>query len=121
MKNSTKSAYFEKEDFEGEIYTNIQQNIIHTTEDKIRLILNDVKAKWSSDKLEFLCSNIVTIIVALVTSEFKNFFFIDGVYIKSLFIFSLFILLYHFVKILTKSRQNKMSLDDVIEKIKNTK
>lgn len=69
------------------ISTNTHQDVIHITEDKLRLIVEDYERSWRS-RMEWVgpFGILVSVIISIITSEFKGAFGLTGESIKSLFV-----------------------------------
>jgi len=88
------------------------------TEDKLRLKLINLK-KSLENKNSVFCylSMIVTISIALISSNFKNFIFSKDIW-QALFIIGLFFMVGFFIKDLILYIKNKKDIGDVIKDIK---
>jgi hypothetical protein len=100
------------------IHTNLDQDVIQITEDKLRLILNqhldqiEQKQAWIAPLGVFL-----TIVLTLTTASFKDAFLSASVW-DAIFIVSAILSIAWLIK--TSYRAfNSPSVDDVVEKIKN--
>lgn len=75
---------------DSNISVNVEENYIFTTEDKIRILYEEYNSarKYSGDFLAYL-GIFLSIMISLVTCEFKDIFFIDAATIKAIFIIAL--------------------------------
>lgn len=71
------------------ISTNTHQDVIHITEDKLRLIVGDYEKSWRSRR-DWVgpFGILVSVIISIITSDFKGVFGFTGDSIRSLFIMS---------------------------------
>lgn len=73
---------------ETNIYFNLGQNAIVTTEDKLKIVLMTCLPKIESRRAWIAPTGIlVAIVTAIVTASFKDFLFIDAATLKALFYF----------------------------------
>lgn len=117
------SIKFNEEIFKKSVvYENLEQDIIITTGDKVRLILEEfkdnVKAEidWATPVGIF-----ITILATLVTTDFKKFINIEAYVWKALYIISGIICLIYCAKYIFKAicSRNKCSVQHVINELKN--
>lgn len=93
-KNAIQSV-IQRED--AKVSANIEEQYIFTTEDKIRILYDEYNsARKNSDSIASQLGITITLIVALLTCDFKTVFGIKAEYISAFFVFatalSLFIL-----------------------------
>lgn len=69
------------------ISTNTHQDVIHITEDKLRLIVGEYERSWRS-RIEWVgpFGILVSVILSIITSDFKGAFGLTGESIQSLFV-----------------------------------
>ena len=72
---------------DSKIAVNVDENYIFTTEDKIRILYDEYNSarKYSGDFLAFL-GIFLSILITLVTCEFKDLSFMDASTVKALFV-----------------------------------
>ncbi|MCB5288033.1 MAG: hypothetical protein LHW64_09540 [Candidatus Cloacimonetes bacterium] len=100
------------------IHSNTEQTLISVTEDKLRLILNEYLSFVESKKLWIApLSVLLTIVVVLTTSDFKDFLIPKYTW-QAIFLISAGLCLIWFFMTL-KSIGQSVSVDDVVRKIKN--
>ncbi len=104
------------------VYTNLDHDIVVTTSDKIKLVLIDTKDVFISRRIWVTpMSILLTLIVALITTEFKqNIFGIsadnwEGIFILSSLICSIWLI--NSIYIANKNK-NKGGIDEVVERLK---
>lgn len=101
------------------VYQNTAQDCIVTTKDKLELVLiKTEKALVDKNSWQTPLGLIISCIVALVSSNFKDFFLTASEW-KSLFVFSVIacsIWLLHTIKIAWRNRR-KGNIDNIIEQI----
>jgi len=100
------------------IFERDKSDIFKITEDKLRLKLDKLKTSIEN-KTSLFCyiGIIVTIIIALLTSEFRDFF-ISGNLWKSIFIVSLVLIIILAIKNLFSFLASRKNVDNIIEDIK---
>ena len=113
----------EKEDenrFISQKCSNVKSDLIEITEDKLIVILNNhfIKVKKSRDWIGYL-SVCVTVIIALVTCDFKDTFGVSGQNWYTIFFISAFIFGFLTLKSLYYSIFKGTSIDQIIHDIKN--
>ncbi|WP_342059142.1 hypothetical protein [Aeromonas sp. OTU364] len=103
----------------SEVHTNVTQEVVQITIDKLTLILNE--HSLSQDK----CSDwktplgiSITIVIVLLTTDFKTALSIEASAWKAIFIVSLVLCLGWLARSLYNIK-DKQSISQVIEKIKN--
>ena len=117
MNNST-GRYSRKTVDVTAVHTNLQQEIIQITEDKLRLVLNDhvtsieQKKGWVSP-----LGILITILVVFLTADFKKAFFESSTW-EAFFMMSAVLTFIWFVKSAYTAYQAK-SVADIICEIKN--
>lgn len=86
------------------ISTNTHQDLIHITEDKLRLIVEEYERSWRS-RIEWVgpFGVLVSVVISIVTSEFRGVLGLTGQSIRSLFIIAAIVSGAWLVKSLIKS------------------
>ncbi|WP_181135326.1 hypothetical protein [Pantoea ananatis] len=103
-----------------EISSNIKSSLIEVSEDKLLLILNNYSQNISKSKSWITYLSIgFTILISLLTSDFKNFAGIDAGAWKGLFIIGLIICL--LCTIYSLFAHSRPSIDSVVTEIKGRK
>ncbi len=103
-------------------YNNTDQEAITITADKTRIILDEYLEKIESKKswqlpLSFLLPLILT---AVTTETYKSFSFFSAQLWPAIIIVAIFVTTYYLVKAIINSwRSRKLSIDDIINKMKN--
>lgn len=99
-------------------YVRTKCNTFTITEDKLKLRLKDFK-KSLENKNSIFCYGgmIITIFIALITSSFNDFILSKEIW-KAIFVVSLFLMVILFFKGLIFFIQNKKSIEEVINDLK---
>lgn len=104
-----------------EHFSNIDQTIVHITEDKIRLILLNLidslreKDSWSTPFGFF----ITALITLLTTTSFKPFFYLSADTWQAIFVIMMFISGYFILRACWLCHKNKITIDEAIQIFKN--
>jgi len=115
---TAKGSYNRKTVNVKQVYSNVEQQVIQITEDKLRLVLNEhisfleTKSSWISP-----FGILITLIVVFSTTEFKEAYFSPDTW-KAVFIITTVITTFWLIKSLYKLTQAR-SVNDIISKIKN--
>lgn len=118
MTDDTKATFSEGQISVKNIHSNTEQTLISVTEDKLRLILNEYLELIESKKTWLAPFGILlTILVVLTTSEFKDFLISKYTW-QAVFIMTGVLCIIWFIKTL-KNILKSASVDDVVRKIKN--
>ncbi len=105
----------------SKVYSNVDQEIIVTTEDKIRLCLIEHLSKLEKkDSWITPFGILLTIIIIFPTTDFKDFLFLSADTWEAIFILSGLICIGWLIKSLWHLRVSS-SLDEVVNIIKQTK
>lgn len=102
------------------IHKNISQNIVVTTEDKIRLCLIKYKESLDAHK-EWVApaSVLIALITTLIAADFKQFLSLSSEVWKSLFIFGSILCGYLLIRAWKKSSKYKgNNIESIIEDLK---
>ena len=109
---------------DSKIAVNVDENYIFTTEDKIRILYDEYNSarKYSGDFLAFL-GIFLSILITLVTCEFKDLSFIDASTVKALFVMALIISLgcCVYVGIKWVKNKDKLTFDYFFKKLQGEK
>ena len=129
MSNSSpvQLSALKKEDIKENLYQrsgyhlNITQIVIMTTEDKVRLCLNEhaeklaIRKTWAAPVALF-----VTIVLAILTADFKDFLSIPKATWHALFIISAVITGAWAVKTIYEAIRTKTSIEHIIQELKES-
>ena len=101
-------------------YSNTQSNLIEITEDKLRIILkeNFDIIKKSKDWLGAL-GLFLTILLTLLTCDFRDTAILTSDAWKALFVICLAISFLYLVWVIVNLFRNRITVDNVIDQIKN--
>ena len=103
----------------SEVHTNVDQQIIQITSDKLTIILKEYnESQEKSTDWKNPLSIAITIIIVLLTTEFKNALFIEASVWKAIFVISLAACLIWLIKSVYHIK-HKTTIPQVIERIKN--
>lgn len=123
QKNNEKGGFWSHDKFVSEVRTNTQSELIEITEDKLENILlkhlnklNKIKG-WVTP-----ISLLVTILIVLLTADFKSFFGMNEEVWNAIFVVSLIVTLIWSIKAIFKAiKYSKNStISFLINEIKNT-
>lgn len=105
----------------SEVHTNVDQQIIQITADKLTIILKEYnESQEKSTDWKNPLSIVITVVIVLLTTEFKTALFIDASTWKAIFIISLAACLIWLIRSIYHLR-HKTTIPQVIERIKNKK
>jgi len=103
---------------DSKVHFNIEQDLIFTTEDKLRLCLIEYldsiskKGKWTTP-----FGMLITVGLTLLTADFKEFILTKEQW-QAIFIFSIFLLISWLAKRVYNSYNSKKTLEDLVVSIK---
>lgn len=103
----------------NEVHSNVEQEVIEITSDKLRLILNDhIKLMTTRKEWQTPLTLLVTIIIVLFTVEFKQSWGLSPDTWTAIFVistvFSIIWLIKSFIKM-----QKSLSVEDILNAVKN--
>lgn len=105
-----------------QIHENLGQHAWIILEDKVKLTLIEYEKQferavdwWSPLPI------LATIVVAIVTTKFDNFFFVPAATMRALFYFAAFYFAWQtFIKFKNSRQQKRISIDDVIQELRES-
>ena len=105
-----------------EIHENLKQHAWLILEDKVKLTLIEYEKQFEQEvDWKAPLSVLITIIAAIVTTKFEDFFFVSASTMKALFYFgALYFAWQTSTKIIKKRKQKKISIDEVIQKLRES-
>ena len=102
------------------VHKNVSQNIVITTEDKIRLCLIEYKESLGAHK-EWVApaSVLIALITTLMATDFKQFLMLSSEVWKALFIFGSILCAYLLIRAFKNSSKYKgNNIESIIEELK---
>ena len=102
------------------IHKNVSQNIVVTTEDKIRLCLIEYKESLDAHK-EWIAptSVLIALVTTLIAADFKQFLSLSSEVWKALFIFGSILCAYLLIRALKNSSKYKdNNIESIIDELK---
>lgn len=103
----------------SQVFKNTSQEIIETTTDKLKLILIEYLARIEDNKAwQMPLSLLITILLVFCTADFKEAFKLKADFWKAIFLIGAVASAVWFMACLM-NRSKSISIDGVIEKIKN--
>lgn len=105
-----------------EVHANLGQHALVVLEDKVRLILADYEKQFKSvtDWLSLL-SLWATLIVAILTAQFEDFYFISASVIKDGFWLAALYITYRVIRnVLLYWKRKPITIEDVIQQLRDS-
>lgn len=103
-------------------HTNVDQHALIILEDKVRLTLIEYEKQFQN-KTDWWnpLSILITILIAIVTTNFVDFFFVPAATIRALAYFAVIYFGYQTIKKIYKARTKKpITIDDVIKQLRES-
>ena len=102
-----------------EVHSNVSQEVIEITADKLTLILTEhVDCLEKSKEWQLPLSLVITILLVLSTTDFKNSFGLPATTWSAIFVISCGLSVVWLLKTLIKKR-NAMTIQDILKAVKN--
>lgn len=104
------------------IISNMEVNVIKITEDKLVNILTAhvQRIRKSNDWIGAVALSL-TLVIVLLTSEFKSFGFVNGNTIQGIFFSGLVVSLAYTIRVIYNCWKNSDSVENIVKDIKNEK
>lgn len=98
---------------------NLDHTLIKISEEKLRLVLNDYEESVQSRNSWLAPLGVfLTLLTAIITTDFKTAYFSKDTW-EALYVIGTLGSLFYFAKAIYKQSKNNVTLDNLIEKIKN--